>query len=369
MIEHIHIEGFRSFEELDLDLGPLNVLIGPNASGKSNFLDFFALLREGAEGRLQGGVTRRGGIAALLWWGGAGRIDIEATFGHLPSAPPGIHGRCPDTLTYRLQVEPEQYGAVTLREWARGMTDGEGGEARPPGVAVRVFRVKRSDEPLAEAVREQLDSCATYVPIDTAGQAPIRHPVEPDATTQLRGHGGNLTAVLHYLSRRHEYQSTYSRICEAVSAAYPDFEGMTFRRERRGGRVELEWRDKSLPKHVSARFLSDGTLRLLCLVTVLLAPDPPALICIDLPEEGLHPSLMPLIADLLHDAATRTQLIVATHSAQLVDHLQPEEVIVVEKEQGATQMMRLEDRERLEEWLKDFTLGELWLTGEIGGRP
>jgi predicted ATPase len=369
MIEHIHIEGFRSFKELDLDLGPLNVLIGPNASGKSNFLDFFALLKEGAEGKLQDGIVRRGGIDELLWKGGADRVEVVARLSGLPAHLP-LSAFFKSTERYAYEF--------ALREWrfAGGMVTGErlrtaDGSWTQELAHARGAELGVSDpaEPVPRALRALLRGTVRYPGFLAGHDAPLRRPALARATTLLDPDGGNLPAVLHYLSQKREYQSVYKDICEAVSAAYPDFEGMTFPSEGGDGRIVLRWKDKSLPKDMSAFFLSDGTLKFLCLVTVLLAPDPPALICIDLPEEGLHPSLMPIIADLLHDAATRTQLVVATHSVQLVDRLQPEEVVIVEKEEGGTGMWPPGDRTELQEWLKDFTLGELWLTGEIGGRP
>ena len=119
---------------------------------------------------------------------------------------------------------------------------------------------------------------------------------------------------------------------------------------------------------IPASRLSDGTLRYLCLLAILCDPDPPPLICIEEPELGMHPDVLPTIAGLLKDASTRTQLIVTTHSDILVDALTdtPEAVIVCEKHDGATKMQRLTDQ-NIGHWLEKYRLGELWTRGQIGG--
>lgn len=132
----------------------------------------------------------------------------------------------------------------------------------------------------------------------------------------------------------------------------------------------LRWWEHPFEKDYgfSANLLSDGTLRLLSLLAILKTPDPPPLVCIDEPEIGLHPSWIRLLAELLESAATRTQLIVTTHSPELVSQVKPNHVVVVEKEEGATALSRLTEDE-LAGWLDKFRLGDLWLAGHIGGRP
>jgi predicted ATPase len=161
----------------------------------------------------------------------------------------------------------------------------------------------------------------------------------------------------------------WDEVLEILRAAYPDFKTITFFPEGGDGKVMLRWWEPPYEKGgVSANFLSDGTLKFLCLVTILKTPDPPPLICIDEPELGLHPDWVEIVAELMQSAAARTQLIVATHSPQIVAKLDPEQVIVTEKENAETHLRRLERRE-LEKWLNEFNLSDLWLAGEFGGRP
>jgi predicted ATPase len=154
-----------------------------------------------------------------------------------------------------------------------------------------------------------------------------------------------------------------------LRTAYPGFRDITIPGEGGDGKVVLRWYEEPYAKDgVSVNLLSDGTLKFLCLIAILMTPAPPPLICIDEPELGLHPDWIKLVAEMMQSAAARTQLIVATHSPQIVAKLDPEQVIVTEKENGETHLRRLESRD-LEKWLKEFNLSDLWLAGHFGGRP
>ena len=161
----------------------------------------------------------------------------------------------------------------------------------------------------------------------------------------------------------------WDEVLELLHTANHEFEKLTVPAGGGDGRVHLRWFEHPFEKQgMSANLLSDGTLKLLCLIAIRKSPDPPPLICIDERELGLHPNWIELVVELLQDAAERTQVIVATHSPQLVAKLDTDQVIVTEKEDGETHMERLSASE-LEKWLRDFNLGELWLSGHIGGRP
>ena len=145
-----------------------------------------------------------------------------------------------------------------------------------------------------------------------------------------------------------------------------DIEDVTVRIHE--GTVQVFVREKGLREPIPATRLSDGMLRYLCLLTILCHPTPPSVVCIEEPELGMHPDIIPTIAKLLIDASHRTQLFVTTHSEILVDELTevPEAVIVCEKHEGATTMRRL-DQESLSGWLEKYSLGEIWVSGELGG--
>ena len=178
------------------------------------------------------------------------------------------------------------------------------------------------------------------------------------------GLGADLSNLGMFLNRLRQDPTTKASLIEKLSDAY---EGLTdFELNFEGGSVQIFFTEGDLA--VPASRLSDGSLRYLCLVALLLDPDPPALIGIEEPELGLHPDLIPKIADLLVDASSRCQLVVTTHSDVLVDALseRPESVVVCEKHDGHTTMSRL-DRTELAHWLESYGLGDLWTSGELGG--
>lgn len=399
MFDYIKIEGFRSFEEVDLKLGPLSVLIGPNNGGKSNFLDLISLMTEAAQGQLEKGINSRGGFPNVShgfhFWG---KIRIEFRFQGESLRwvfPRGIQEGRKRDIWFKLGLEvlrmtevisleevieerpqPERPLVVVKRD-----VDGcaftsvveNGLEVEEQKVLeskseLAIFQVKDfSKYPAPSRLLSQFGEWVVYRGFDTRPESPIRLPGMVRPTLRLLEDGANLPSVLNSIQQKHP--DVWDEIIETLQAANPSFKTITFPPEGGDGKVVLRWWEKPFDKDgISANLLSDGTLKFLCLIAILKSPDPPLLVCIDEPEVGLHPDWIKLVAELLQDAATRTQVIVATHSPQIVAKLDPEQVIVAEKVEGATRLKRLE-RIGLETWLKDFNLSELWLAGHFGGRP
>ncbi len=231
-----------------------------------------------------------------------------------------------------------------------------------------IFQVRDATKyPAAAAVLQQFQEWAFYRDIDVGPESPVRQPALLRPDFQLLPNGGNLSSALFKIKEDHP--DTWDEIVEICKTANPDFTKVTVRAEGGDGKIALRWWERPYEQEgISANLLSDGTIRLLCLIAILKSPDPPPLICIDEPELGLHPDWIELVVELMQSAAARTQLIVATHSPQVVAGLDPGQVIVTEKENGETRLKRLERRE-LEEWLNEFNLSELWLAGHFGGRP
>jgi predicted ATPase len=399
MFDYIKIEGFRSFKKVELEMPRLAVLIGPNGGGKSNFIDLLMLMAEAGNGQLANGVSKRGGFPNIafgfdpsrevrvelrfkeaLWWrvptrGGDDKLDVRFKmaarnygFGAQvieelvrqesltePSLSADIVSRGPAGAVFRAAID---LGVLTTPE-RRGVTFTE----------LVISQVKDSIKyPAASAVLNELAGWAFYRDIDVGPEARVRQPalIRPDVL--LLPDAGNLSSVLYSVQQGHP--GLWSEILEDLHTAYPDFVKLTVPAGGGDGKVHLRWFERPYEKEggMSANLLSDGTLKLLCLMAILKTPDPPSLICIDEPELGLHPDWIKLVAELLQDAATRTQVIVATHSPHIVAKLDPEQVIVTEKVDGETHLTQLRTRD-LKNWLKDFSLAELWLSGEIGGRP
>jgi predicted ATPase len=185
----------------------------------------------------------------------------------------------------------------------------------------------------------------------------------------LREDGSNLASVLYLLRER--YKPFYDRIIETIRMVAPFFDDFVLQPiELNPNTILLEWREKGSDTYFNADMLSDGTLRFMCLATLLRQPNPPSLILIDEPELGLHPYGITLLAAMLKSAAVGTQVIVSTQSPTLINHFKPEDIIVVDREKQESTFRRLDSKE-LEVWLKEFnyTLSDLWEMNLVGGRP
>ncbi len=396
MFDYVKVEGFRSFKLVELNLPRLAVLIGPNNSGKSNFLDLLSLMAEAANGGLGEGIARRGGFDNLSFRGSPGDIFVEFHF--KPEGPfqeektPVFFklklkkvGSNPTVWYEQVSKAPGPYHAAPLylvhrdkdgcmfRSIKTGMREelqdeGEG-KVLESDSELAIFQVKDQDKyPTPYKLLRQLQDWALYGDIDVGPHAPIRQPGLVRPTVGLSPNGANLASVLYSIQQQHP--ATWKEVEELLETVCPEFHSITFPPEGGDGKVALRWWERPYEREAgfSANLLSDGTLKLLCLVAILKSPVPPPVICIDEPELGLHPDWVKLVAELLQSAATRTQVVVATHSPQLVSKLAPDQVIVTEKEQGETKMRSL-SQENLGKWLNEFNLGELWLAGHFGGRP
>ena len=347
-IRTITIQGFRSIAELkELELKPLNVLIGANGSGKSNFLGALELLRSAFRGedQLSEHVVRAGGADRLLHFGAKvtevmnfavgfrdGRDDFRAQLGHSAQ----------DSLSLAIGI-PETVKTPDMQQ---------------PFMKQFIERLKG-----------HLEGWRLYHFHDTSSTSPMKKTVDLHDNRHLRPDGSNLAAFLYLLSKRHEY--SYTQIRRTIHLAAPFFEDFVLEPlALNEDNLRLEWRHSGSDEYFDASSLSDGSLRFIALTTLLLQPASlrPSLVLLDEPELGLHPYALTLLASLLKQASVESQIIVATQSPILLDHFEPEDVLVAERVDGATQIRRL-DGETLKAWLEDYSLGQLWEKNELGGRP
>ncbi|HWN70357.1 MAG TPA: AAA family ATPase [Haliangium sp.] len=363
---------------MDLSLGSLNILIGANGSGKSNFLAVFALLHDIIEQRLQIHVAERGGANALLHFGQKRTSEIriglrvhgnayqvalapaagdelffteEACSHHAP-----LH---PDPLLVRLG---EGHRESRLQEAARRL------RVVSRGVRTRSQRREAGQFSwLASFILESLASWKLYHFHDTSKSARVKQKHGIDDNVTLRPDAANLAAFLYRLQQTHE--DAYRRIVAAVRMVAPFFEDFVLRPDRiRTDTIQLEWRERGSDDYFNAHALSDGTLRFICLATLLLQPELPTAILIDEPEIGLHPAAIQHLAAMVKSAATKTQVILSTQSVTLVNQFAPEDVIVVDREGQASAFRRITPHE-IQDWLDGYALGELWEKNILGGRP
>lgn len=371
-IDRVHVKGLKSIAEVDLELGALNVLIGANGAGKSNFLLLFRLLNALTERGLQRFVATRGGANALLHFGTkrTPALSLSLSF-HTEKGCNGYGATLlsvpPDTL-----VIDDEFVEWTPRGAAPMKHDIEGG-LQESGLSVTIDAL--GETPVgrtARFVKHRLDRFRAYHFHDTSESAGLKKLCDVHDNRFLRADASNLAAFLYMLKTAHP--AHYQRIRETVRLAIPRFDDFTAEPSRlNASKILLTWREQGIDHEFTADALSDGSLRFICLATLLLQPfeheNAPITITIDEPELGLHPQAITLLADLLRSASQDVQIIVSTQSASLVSVLdEPDAVIVVDREEERSVFRKLNPA-RLEHWLKDYSVGDLWEKGVIGGVP
>ena len=363
MLDSITIEGFKSIASLqELKLGPVNVLIGPNGSGKSNFIGVFSFLHAIRLGRLQEYVKRVGGAERILHFGSrtTGNLTVHLSFENQRNQ-------------YEIRLDATEaddlfpVGETTLfrdktnnnrpNEYPLFGRNGEAGISLPYSSGV------------PEYVQSCLDSWRIYHFHDTSSVSPMRKTTAVGNNRFLRANGSNLAAFLYFLRLKHETE--YNLIRRTVQLVAPFFDDFLLQpMAENEDFIRLEWIHKGTDAYFNASSFSDGTLRFIALATLLLQPESlrPSVILMDEPELGLHPFAITLLASLVKNASVSTQAILATQSPILLNHFQPEDVLVADRVNGQTQFKRL-NAERLKDWLEDYNLGQLWEKNEFGGCP
>lgn len=356
-LDRIQIAGFKSIRDQTVELRPLNVLIGANGAGKSNFVQVFRLLHELVNQNFQVFVARSGGADRLLHFGAK---TTEEIFVNVDFGPMSYYCRLLSSAGDSLVFAEE-------RIWDRG-----------PNVSA-VDRMGRRESLLGDATSAlgRLNMAYLVTPVlrgwkvyhfhDTSASARIKQTGDLSDNAALRSDAGNLAAFLYRLQETEP--GTFRNIVDTIRLVAPFFGKFDLRPDRLNpDKIKLEWREEGADTYFDASSLSDGTLRFICLATLLLQPDSPATILIDEPELGLHPFAINVLADLFRSAAERTQIIVSTQSVTLVNQLSPEDVIVVDRERRESVFRRPSSTE-LESWLDGYSLGELWEKNVLGGRP
>lgn len=360
-LDRIRIAGFKSIRDRSLELRPLNVLIGANGAGKSNFIEVFRFLHEIVEQNLQLYVGRSGGADRLLHFGSkeTQRVVFELRFG-LNGYEVALTSAAGDALVFEREDMWFQ-----RPDYESPYHESLGAGHKESGLMPLIQSSDRKR--VAHHVRDAIRSWRVYHFHDTSASARVKQTVDLGDNAVLRSDAGNLAAFLYRLE--HTHPGVFRNIEDTVTLMAPFFGGFELRPDRLNpDKIKLEWREKSVDAYFDAHALSDGTLRFLCLATLLLQPEPPTTILIDEPELGLHPYAITILADLFRSAAQRTQLVVSTQSVTLVNQLSPEDIVVVDREDHAS-VFRRPTSEELEGWLEGYALGDLWEKNLLGGRP
>jgi predicted ATPase len=362
-LDSISVSGFRSIASIDeLKLEAINVIIGPNGSGKSNFIDVFSLLHALREGHLQEYVTRAGGAERVLHFGSKAtpHIDLHVSF---EGGTNQYSIRLVGTEDDQLLPLSETVYYWDKEKYSRPFDRGLASLAREAGIS-------RAGLASTEGyVRKHLDRWRVYHFHDTSTGSPIKKTADVHDNRFLRHDASNLAPFLYLLREKHA--SEYELIRRTIRLMAPFFDDFALEPQRLNpDKMRLEWRHKGSEAYFDASSLSDGTLRFIALATLFLQPEEyrPSVILADEPELGLHPYAITLLASLVRHASAQTQVVLSTQSPQLLDHFDPEDVLVADRVEGGTQLARLHS-DQLAAWLEDYSLGQLWQKNEIGGRP
>jgi predicted ATPase len=383
-LHSIQIKNLLSYgsEGVELELEPLNVLIGSNASGKSNLVEAISLLAAAPRDLLKP-IREGGGVLEWLWKG-----SEEVPEATLKSRL--VLRNSDEPLRYFLAFTAEGARFRIANEWINEDTDPKRVYSFRKGKAlIRIYhrledgvgfefrgmdQVSPEQSILSQArgeaypeityISSQFERFAFFRDLSLGRATVLRRPQDVTLPGDfLLEDGSNLALVLNDLQHR---PVTKRLLLEKLRLFYEGVEDLTTKVQ--GGTIQVFFHERGLRAPVPSARLSDGTLRYLCLLAILCHPEPPPLICLEEPELGLHPDILPAVAEMLVDAAQRTQLIVTTHSETLVSALSetPEAIVVCDRGEEGTRLRRL-DPDKLKEWLDEYKLGEVWRMGEIGG--
>jgi len=396
MFDKISIQNYKSIQSLEnFDLKPVNVLIGANNSGKSNFLDMFAFLRDtlmddhprnhqdnGKEGNekagWEGALQKRGGLESV-------GFEQETSFNirYFTESLRYYLRIDKGPLTGYAQIGDEQFTSIIgaekkyfeLRNSNVTIYDENGSNLSTSTIHQRTalgeflkqmehFIRKNLGDKQAFAFAKKLSEIRIYNRIHTEIWSPIRLPKVSKGETILEEDGANLVGVLNQLSET--YPAFRRELHSLLKISFPDFARISFPHNHQG-EILIRWEDTNGRISNTAQ-LSDGTLKFLCLIAILKNPNPPALNGIDEPDANLHPKMQERLVNMIGEASQRTQIIVTTHNPDFVSMFSPEEIVIVQRHKGATEMRRFSDKGALDLWLQDFTTRELWLMGELESR-
>lgn len=358
-VKSISIKGYKSIKSLEkLTLGSLNVLVGPNGAGKSNFISAFKLLNEIVEERLQTYVQKSGGAHTLLHYGPKTTRNIELDVNFDPN---GYQCKLTSTDEDSLFFE-EEWSSYHRHPY-------------PNPISTSVLSVDRKESGLRKSsvntvyVLGSIKSWHIYHFHDTSATAGLKQIAKIDDNRRLRADASNIASFLYLLQEKHDKE--YQDIVRVIRLAAPFFGDFNLHPlELSPDSIKLEWKHKTSAEYFDASSLSDGTLRFMCLATLLLQPIAklPTTILLDEPELGLHPHAITILAKMIKGTSRETQIIVSTQSITLINQLAPEDLIIVDRDEEQSTFRRLA-KEQTQKWVDDYGLGDLWEKNLFGGTP
>lgn len=340
LLKEIRVEGFKSIKKMDLELKPLNIIIGANGAGKSNFIDVFKMLRKHKEGNFDSYVKAVGGANRLL---------------HLGTK---------ETKTINILLSFKKTFYETRLKW-----DERDNFETLSGSPI-TFDDKGFDFSERQLLEQYISSFRRFHFNDTTNSSPLKQGgLLVNDNLYLQEDGGNLASILYRLKNTKELHSHYSDIVDAVRIIAPYFDDFVLEPDER--RISLRWKQKNSDVLFETFDFSDGTIRFIALATLLLSPLDmmPDTILIDEPELGLHPLALKILAEMMQAVARQgKQVIATTQSVTLINQFQPKDIIIADRKDNQSVFRRLNKKE-IKDWLDEYALGEIWEKDIIGGTP
>jgi predicted ATPase len=367
-IKSVYIQNFKSIRDSGpIEIKPINVLIGANGVGKSNFIGFFKFLNMLFEKQLQNHIARKGRADGIMYFGRqSGFIAGKIIF---TNEDDKVANR------YRFKMEPDQSNSLFFTEefsdynMMSKISDEVSWSPKPINTGgsyeTKLHDVANSTR--TEFLKDFFESFKIFHFHDTSDSSKLKGFCNTTDYEYLVEDGSNLPAFLYRM--KETAAANFKMLEYTVKSIAPFIDSLYLQPDSiNSNQIELRWKEKGHDNLFNAYSLSDGTLRFICLCTLLLQPAPPSTIIIDEPELGLHPFAISKLAAMLRSAADVAQIIVSTQSVNLVNEFTPEDIIVVERNGNQTVFER-QSEDSLKHWLEDYSLGQLWEKNILGGRP
>jgi len=357
-LNRLQLKNYKSIKKLDIELGRLNILLGQNGAGKSNFISFFKLMNKLLNKDLQLYVGEQG-VDRLLHFGRKNSKKLEL---HLEFLPNGYGATLVPTPDDRL-IFKEEYA-----EFFAERVHYSGGYKRKElasAGSVESSLPASNNASIAGHVSGYIADWKVYHFHDTSETALVKAPCDINDNDWLRPQADNLSAFLYAIKDT----SAYEKIVRTVQRVAPFFQDFVLRPDKLNQeRIRLRWKHKGNDEYFDAHALSDGTLRFICMATLLLQPHLPTIILLDEPELGLHPYAIQILAGLMKSASHKTQVIASTQSVTLANEFSWQDIVVVQQEANASEFHRLEE-DKIKPWLESYEMGDIWQKNLIGGNP
>jgi len=356
MINKIQIENFKSIRKLDLPLNQINILIGANGAGKSNFISFFKLLDNLYHRNFQNYIADYAGAENILYFG---LKQSDYLYSNIEF----------DKINrYYFKLRPNKVGNLYFEtEGTQFKTNSGFWDKKDLGNGYNESILINQRNGRHEYVKAYMKSFKVFHFHDTSNTSKIKQKCDINDNEYLRDDARNLAAYLFLLQEKHHKE--FKKIEMSVRSVAPFFECFQLKPDRiKEDQIRLEWKERNSDMYLNAMHLSDGTLRFIALASLLLQPNMPKTIIIDEPELGLHPFAINKLSGLIKQASAHSQIIISTQSINFIDNFDPENIITVDRKDNQS-VFNPQNSTNLKDWIAEYSIGELWNKNVIGGRP